>query len=269
MASTFETGRPVSARTRGLLDQYRDELLRWNRQINLLSRRDPEATADTLIRQCIGAFDLWWGASGQALVGGGGGGGGALRVFDLGSGGGMPGFVWLALLAEQGVATTAMLVEPRVKRAWFLERLSRLPGGTSFAVVAARWGEPAAGAVAKPAAPESATANTPILFTIKALRLSESAVLGGLSAAEPILQPAPGTLVEVARFQPTVGVTAAKLARALEIPAPGERFVAGGWAFTAGERRLLVPTKRGQRSATAAGVLVSRHVAADFTEADA
>lgn len=267
MASTFETGRPVSARTRGLLELYRDELLRWNRQINLLSRRDPEATADTLIRQCIGAFDLWWGASGQALVGGGGG-GGALRVFDLGSGGGLPGFVWLTLLAEQGVATTAMLVEPRVKRAWFLERLSRLPGGTTFTVVAARWGEAAAPGAA-PAAPGGATANTPILFTIKALRLPESAVLGGLGVAEPALQPAAGTVVEVARFQPTVGVTAAKLARTLEIPAPGERFAAGGWAFEAGERRLLVPTRRGQRSATAAGVLVSRHVAVGSTGTDA
>jgi rhodanese-related sulfurtransferase len=73
-------------------------------------------------------------------------------------------------------------------------------------------------------------------------------------------------LVEVARFQPTVGVTAAKLSRALEIPAPGERFAAGGLAFEAGERRLLVPTKRGQRSATAAGVLVSRHVAVESGE---
>jgi hypothetical protein len=261
MASTFEAGRPVSTVTRGLLGAYREELLRWNRQINLLTRRDPEATADTLIRQCVGAFDLWWGASGQTLVGAGG----ALRVFDLGSGGGLPGFVWLALLAEQGVATTATLVEPRAKRAWFLERLLRLPGGTPFAVVAARWGEAAAPAAA-PAAPGSAIANTPILFTIKALRLPESAVLGGLSIAGPDLRPAPGTLVEVARFQPTVGVTAARLSRALEIPAPGELFAAGGLAFEAGERRLLVPTKRGQRSATAAGVLVTRHVAVESGE---
>lgn len=254
MAATFETGRPVSARTRGVLGLYRDELLRWNRQINLLTRRDPEAAADTLIRQCIGAFDLWWGASGQALVGAGG----VLRVFDLGSGGGLPGFVWLALLAEHGVAATATLVEPRVKRAWFLERLARMPGGPAFTVAAARWGEAAAPeAAAAPAGTIGASA--PILFTLKALRLSESAILGGLSAVAPEWRPAPGVPVELVRFQPTVGVTAAKLARALEIPAPGQRFVAGGWSFEAGERRLLVPQKRGQRSAAAAGLLVSRH----------
>jgi hypothetical protein len=264
MSATFETGRPVSARTRGLLGMYRDELLRWNRQINLLTRRDPEATAETLIRQCIGAFDLWWGASGQALVGAGG----TLRVFDLGSGGGLPGFVWLALLAEHGVVSVATLVEPRVKRAWFLERLARMPGGPTFVVVAARWGE-----TAPPGATPALTADsgdqTPILFTLKALRLPEAAILGGLSVATPALRPAPGVPVELVRFQPTVGVTAAKLARTLEIPAPGERFLAGGWSFEAGERRLLVPQRRGQRSATAAGLLVSRHVIVEGAETDA
>ena len=255
MNATFETGRPVSARTRGLLGLYRDELLRWNRQINLLTRRNPEATAETLIRQCIGAFDLWWGASGQALVGAGG----VLRVFDLGSGGGLPGFVWLSLLAERGVAATATMVEPRVKRAWFLERLARMPGGPNFAVVAARWGEappPGAAATNMGRAGEA----TPILFTLKALRMSEAAILGGLSVVSPMLRPDPGVPAELVRFQPTVGVTAAKLTRSLEIPASGERFAAGGWIFEAGERRLLVPQRRGQRSAMAAGLLVSRHI---------
>lgn len=264
MAATFEAGRPVSARTRELFEAYRGELLRWNRQINLLTRRDPEEAADTLIRQCVGAFDLWWDASGQALVGAGG----ALRVYDLGSGGGLPGFVWLTLLAEQGVAASAALVEPRAKRAWFLERLARLPGGPPFAVFAARWGESVApGAVLALAG--GAGAETPILFTLKALRLPEAAILGGLSTAEPVLRPAAGVAVELVRFQPTVGVTAAKLSRALEIPAPGERFQAGGWTFEAGARRLLVPTKRGQRSATAAGLMVSRHVAVDSIEGGA
>lgn len=264
MSATFETGRPVSAHTRGLLGMYRDELLRWNRQINLLTRRDPEATAETLIRQCIGAFDLWWGASGQALVGAGG----ALRVFDLGSGGGLPGFVWLALLAERGVVSAATLVEPRVKRAWFLERLARMPGGPTFTVVATRWG----GAPPPGATPTLAAGNAdqaPILFTLKALRLPEVAILSGLSVATPVLRPTPGVPVELVRFQPAVGVTAAKLARALEIPAPGERFLAGGWSFEAGERRLLVPQRRGQRSATAAGLLVSRHLVVEAEDTGA
>ncbi|MBK7190711.1 MAG: class I SAM-dependent methyltransferase [bacterium] len=127
---------PLDGRTRELLGAYRAELLRWNQQINLLSRRDAEGTADTLIRQCLDAFEMWWLASGAELAAGG-----TLRLFDLGSGGGLPAFVWLAQLTSRGVATRATLVEPRAKRAWFLERLTHLPGAPAFEVVASRWGD--------------------------------------------------------------------------------------------------------------------------------
>ena len=225
-------------------EAYRAELLRWNRQINLLSRRQPEATADALIGQCVAAFGVWWTASGAGLAAGG-----TLRVFDLGSGGGLPAFVWLSLLAERGVACEAVLFEPRAKRAWFLERLRLLPGAPHYTVVAARWGEAAAAA--------GLAGQAPILFTLKALRLAEAAVLGGLDVVCGAPGPASGCLVELARFQPGTGVTASGLAGDLEIPAVGTRFRAGSLDFESQDCCFLPPARPGLRGA---GLLVSRHV---------
>lgn len=247
MKARFDVGRPLAAETTQVLGAYRGELLRWNRQINLVSRRDPEAIAEGLIRQCIGAFDRWWDASGAELVGPAA----TLRVFDLGSGGGLPAFVWLALLKERGVRTRATLVEPREKRAWFLERLGRLPGAPAYDVVAARWGE----AAVAPVGGESA-----ILFTLKALRLSESAILGGLAVAAGAPPPQPGAGIDIVRFQPTEGVTAAGLAATLETPPAGARHGAGFWSFQAQGSRLLVPAAGAPDAAQGAGLFVSRHV---------
>lgn len=246
MARKPEGAPAVTAATSKLLDAYRTELLRWNRQISLVSRRDPEQVADTLIRQCLDAFGLWWSASGATLVQGG-----ALRVFDLGSGGGLPGFVWLAQLAALGVAVEATLVEPRAKRAWFLERLVQLPGAPRFAVAEARWGEIA------PGEPGPATAaDTPILFTLKALRLPEPVILAGLGALVGPARPAAGATVELVRFQPATGASVKGLARELEVPAPGEVVGVDGMGFRAVGCRLLTPARR---RAEAAGLFVSRH----------
>lgn len=224
-------------------EAYRAELLRWNRQINLLSRRQPEATADALIGQCVEAFGVWWTASGAELAAGG-----ALRVFDLGSGGGLPAFVWLSLLGARGVACEATLFEPRAKRAWFLERLRLLPGAPAYTVLAARWGAAAAAA--------GSVGEAPILFTLKALRLSETAVLGGLAGFGGAGGTAPGVSVELVRFQPGAGVTAMGLARDLEIPAPATRFRADALDFESRDCRFLPPARPGPRGA---GLLVSRH----------
>lgn len=229
----------------GLLAAYRAELLRWNRQINLLSRREAPATADQLIAQCADAFELWWGAAGARLAAGG-----RLRWFDLGSGGGLPAIVWLALLAGRGVAAEATLVEPRSKRAWFLERLARLPGAPAFRVAAARWGECAP-------APRSGDAGVPILFTLKALRLSEAAVLDGLRAVIPAADLVEGTQISIVRFQPAVGVSAAGLAAELEVPAVGEEFTCGELRFRSGGGRYLAPAAPGVPRA--AGLFVTGH----------
>ena len=227
-------------------EAYRAELLRWNRQINLLSRRDPGATADALIGQCVDAFAMWWETSGAQLASGG-----ALRMFDLGSGGGLPAYVWLSLLAGRGVAVSAVLVEPRAKRAWFLERLRQLPGAPAYTVAAGRWGEVVASAGGAP--------DAPILFTLKALRLTETAVLSGLGAALVAAPPMPGCQVELVRFQPAARASSARLARELEIPAAGALFRAGALVLDAGSCRLQLPEAPGP---DAAGLLVSRHVVA-------
>jgi hypothetical protein len=247
---------PLDGRTRELLGAYRAELLRWNQQINLLSRRDAEGTADTLIRQCLDAFEMWWLASGAELTAGG-----ALRLFDLGSGGGLPAFVWLAQLKARGVVTRATLVEPRAKRAWFLERLTHLPGAPAFEVVASRWGDRLAFGPFGPEAPtaDAAVPLEPILFTLKALRLPENTVLDGLGDAEPLPRLALGATVELVRFQPSRGVTAARLARELDIPATGTAFSREEMQFEAGGCRLLEPKAKGAAAAGAAGLLVSRH----------
>lgn len=248
MKARFDVGRPLAADTTQVLSAYRGELLRWNRQINLVSRRDPEAIAEGLIRQCVGAFDRWWEASGSELVGPAA----ALRVFDLGSGGGLPAFVWLTLLKERGVRARATLVEPREKRAWFLERLGRLSGAPEYDVIAARWGE----AAIAPVAEESA-----ILFTLKALRLSESAILGGLAVAAGAPPPRPGAGIDIVRFQPTAGVTVAGLAAVLETPPAGARHGAGFWNFESRGARLLMPAAGAPDAGYGAGLFVSRHAA--------
>jgi hypothetical protein len=234
----------------GPLAAYRAELLRWNRQINLLSRRDAPAAADQLIAQCADAFDLWWGSAGAELAAGG-----RVRWFDLGSGGGLPAFVWLVLLAGRGVEVEATLVEPRTKRAWFLERLARLPGAPGFRVVAARWGEGAY--------PEAGADNSPILFTLKALRLSEAAILGGLEVAVPAMARAPGADIGIVRFQPAEGVTMAGLSAELEVPAAGEAFSCGGLGFRSFGGRYLAPAGKAGAGAGAgagaAGLFVTRH----------
>lgn len=271
MATTPEWGLPLAPAMARLLGAYRGELLRWNRQINLLSRRDPEGTASALIRQCAAAFALWWGASGARLAGGAAEGGpaptpaaagGALRVFDLGSGGGLPAFVWLALLAERGVAVRATLVEPRQKRAWFLERLRRLPGAPAYDVVAAPWD---AGAAAVAVVGGEAAADTaPILFTLKALRLSETSVLAPLPAALGAGGVAAGRAVEIVRFQPDADLDVAALARELGIPAAGAVPATGEVAWASEGHTFLVPGADGPAAAAvaAAALLVSRHRAA-------
>lgn len=226
-----------------LLVAYRAELLRWNRQINLLSRRDTAAAADHLIAQCVDAFDLWWAGAGAELTAGG-----RLRWFDLGSGGGLPAFVWLAMLAARGVAVEATLVEPRAKRAWFLERLSRLPGVPAYRVVAARWGEGTYPATAGPA--------DPILFTLKALRLPEAAVLGELGAAIPPGGIAAGAAVSIVRFQPATGISAGALAADLDVPPDGAERAFGGLLFRAAGCRFLAPETPAPGDA---GLFVTHH----------
>lgn len=192
------------------LAAYRAEVLRWNSQINLVSRRDPARRLDALIDQCDRAFSALVAAYRQTIAG-------SVLYCDLGAGGGLPGFIWHERLLRESVRVTSWLVEPREKRAWFLERVARLGGPPAYGVLQGRWGAVAA-ATAEPA--------DTVLISLKALRLTDAEVLEGLAT----LRQGWGTLsgrVVIARFQPPATVWTADLATALGWAGAGQPL--GPW----------------------------------------
>jgi len=86
---------------------YLRDLLRWNPQLGLVSRRDPLAACERLILESLELLALMKER----------GCGAGLRCLDVGSGGGFPGLVWA--LAEPG--WTFLLVERKVGRSAFLQ----------------------------------------------------------------------------------------------------------------------------------------------------
>ncbi|NCQ34213.1 hypothetical protein GW813_03850 [bacterium] len=151
-------------------DLYRQEVLRWNASMNLLSRRDPEKALTGLMEQCWSAMDLLWAWLAEASL---------LdpespvRYIDLGAGAGLPGVIWTRFLATEAGRVDSTLVEPREKRAWFLRRVADLDGGPPFGVIRSRWGGEMAEARIDPAPPL-------ILISLKALLLSDFQVVSGL-----------------------------------------------------------------------------------------
>jgi len=192
------------------LAAYRTEVLRWNSQINLVSRQDTEPRLDALIRQCEVALAALVDAEPDLLRP-------SLLYCDLGSGGGLPGVIWHLRLREELASLTTWLVEPREKRAWFLHRVARHCGAAPYAVAAARWG-----AVTAPT-PETAAA---ALISLKALRLTDPEVLGGLAALRGGDATGPARIV-IARFHPGGTAWTAELGDALGVPGPGRRI--GPW----------------------------------------
>jgi len=151
------------------LESYRDHLLRWNRQINLVSRQETEDRLDGLLGQCVGGhqvLDTW--LEGRGL----GPAGRPLCYFDLGSGGGLPGIVWHRLWVAAGLSPRTWLVEPREKRAWFLERAQGPEDGAGFGVLAGRWGE-------LPVSAGDWPDNPLVVISLKALHLTDAEVLSG------------------------------------------------------------------------------------------
>lgn len=178
------------------------EIGRWNRQINLVTRVNTRATLQSLVDQCRQGWSLVDGALSEI-----GGYEGATYV-DLGSGGGLPGLVWAAERHQVECSSLDIMVEPRDKRAWFLQRAARAMGLDRVSVVASRWGEQVI-----PGAP---AASAPVLVSMKALHLEDADVLDGLAAALPAVRP---PRVAICRF-----LEPAQRSREwLE-----DRFVAGG-----------------------------------------
>jgi len=197
-----------------VLREYRAQVLRWNRQMSLVSRKDPEAAFDRLLVQCREGLAL---LVREGLVAGGS------AYFDLGSGAGLPGVVWHLLMADRGLEPRTCLVEPREKRAWFLDRLRGLAGMPDFRVAASRWGEadlPAPGA-------------GEILVSLKALKLTDPAVLAGLPGTA-----APGR-VTIARYYPPAEPWTPALAADLGIFPAGSEVAGRGHAWRATGARIF------------------------------
>ena len=182
-----------------VLDLYRSKVLRWNKQINLIGRSDPEATLDNLITHCRAALDALI-VQRQEFFN-------TPQTFlycDIGSGAGLPGVVWHTMLTDAGHRPRSFLIERRNKRAWFLERVTGQLGLIDLAVIAKRWGD------AHLPSRHASEAWPPedILLSIKALRISDAEVLGGLersfsAAASAEWQRRGVRRVTVARFLPS------------------------------------------------------------------
>jgi rRNA small subunit methyltransferase G len=116
------------------------------------------------------------------------------RYIDLGSGGGFPGLVWHDVFAQDPRLTPVFmgtdLVEPRTKRAWFLEQASRAMGLDHIEVVEESW-TPAVSSCSEFGEPELT------LISMKALHLTDEQVLAGLSSYAVHLS---GSDVVIARF---------------------------------------------------------------------
>ncbi len=225
-----------------LLEEYRRQVLRWNRQINLISRQESPDRLEGLIQQCREAWDhlasseeAWWSAASR------------LWYFDLGSGAGLPGFVWHAQAARAGLKIRTWLVEPREKRAWFLDRLNHLEKTEPMTVVAGRWGE------AEIETPASEPPPSHILISLKALHLTDAEVLDGLT---PWLSGQAESSLLLARFYPPEQRWNKEIQEELEILPAGAERTQGGRVFRGKGGRVLSPASSRGASLVLAEYLV-------------
>jgi len=122
------------------LGAYATEVLRWNAGMNLVSRVRPVERLELLLDQVKGAGRALEGQLGDLLPGIASG-SCPFGYVDIGSGAGLPGVPWRILMEGWRQRPSATwLVEPRARRAWFLERTVRLLGLAACQVREARWG---------------------------------------------------------------------------------------------------------------------------------
>jgi 16S rRNA (guanine(527)-N(7))-methyltransferase RsmG len=93
-----------------LLRQFVDEILRWNPQLGLVSKKNPVAACKRLLIESVEFGGVVAKVLAPAL---------ATRVADVGSGGGFPGVVWHFLYPDWDL----VLIERREKKAIFLSQL--------------------------------------------------------------------------------------------------------------------------------------------------
>ncbi|MGD9548165.1 MAG: RsmG family class I SAM-dependent methyltransferase [Candidatus Krumholzibacteriia bacterium] len=219
-----------------VLRAYQDEILRWNVSINLVTRQSTAQAVPALCRQCGEALGLLLDDCGDCLTGPA-----PFRYFDLGSGAGLPGVIWHLEMSRRGLSPRTALVEPRAKRAWFLERVGTLEGMPPYRVFAGRWGE---GSVAGVAGKEQDAGAFTVLISLKALRLKDVEIMAGLQAGfGRDFNPAAGPArVIIARFYPPDQVFPGDLGRSLGFPGPGRRDLDTFPGLVHQGSRLLGPT---------------------------
>ncbi len=155
---------------RTYLDILRAEVLRWNKSFSLVSRQDPTGMTDELIEECVSAGEVLLDRLAQE--------GRSVHAIDLGTGGGFPGLIWCRMLQDHADlgdldVRGGDLVEPRAKRAWFLERTGRLMGCDGLRVHEASWGS------RMTPAPSPIDTDL-VMISMKALAMTEEQVLEGL-----------------------------------------------------------------------------------------
>ena len=228
------------------LERFKQKVLHWNRQINLISRVQPELLIQDLIRECLdvlealpGAVEAWDPGVAASLRG--------ERpdpesspadvvYIDVGSGAGLPGIVWhhqlTRLLARQAAKdrdpVSTHLVEAREKRAWFLERVGRQLGLSGIFVVNRRWGQEGVRLLLGPGAGKPGTL---WLITLKALKMSDTDLLAGWREATQQAELRQGNRLVICRFQPP-GLELDESLRN-ELALPGTDKVEGGACLTA------------------------------------
>jgi len=225
------------------MGQYQQEVVRWNRQINLVSRKDTLMRVAELIGQCRDAWNLLAAAEMEEWAAED-----PLWYFDLGSGGGLPGFVWHQLMMSRYVWNQTWLVEPREKRAWFLERLNHITPDRPLKVWCRRWGEVGSDIQALPP--------SRIVVSIKALKLTDRDVLAGLGCLVGDNELKEGTTVVIARFYPGGQRWSNRLAAELGIK---REIVRCGFAdFEPTKQHVLAPAR--PRPLSAASLVVSCYI---------
>jgi 16S rRNA G527 N7-methylase RsmG len=219
----------MSAALENTLQHYQQQVLRWNSHINLVSRQDSAETLADLVDQCR---DAWDGLMEARCLGTAD----PLWYFDLGSGGGLPGFVWHAQAEAANLPIRTWLVEPREKRAWFLKRLNNLLGENPVTVLAGRWGE-----IDDFELQSSEITPSVALISLKALHLTDSEVLAGLAPVltNSVLQGQ--VTVLIARFYPPEQAWTAVLAEDLDIPSAGDTPVFAHLNFEGRGGTILPP----------------------------
>ncbi len=165
---------------REALAHHGAEVLRWNAQFSLISRVAPEQRLLAMQQECEAAFRALH-ATWKMFDSGATESASPLRYIDLGSGGGFPGLIWHAWLVHAGLPGMSLahtlLIEPRDKRAWFLEQVA-LATKWQIEVRRLHWGRRQSPSVRPPAPAHD-------LITLKALRLTDEEILIGCRCDRP------------------------------------------------------------------------------------